>query len=69
MAAKPDAYGEFIDNSGKTVTVAEALVNLTVRPVTSFWQKYDASKTLGERLGEWADEAKERRLAPVGPEN
>lgn len=63
-----DTYAQVISDGQQTVTLTGAVVELVGRPISSIWQKRNATQAFKEKLGEWADEAVDRKgrwLQPV----
>ncbi|KAJ5526963.1 hypothetical protein N7513_011122 [Penicillium frequentans] len=63
-----DKYAQVISDGQQTVTLTGAIVELVGRPLSSIWRKRSATQAFKEKLGEWADEAVDRKgrcLQPV----
>lgn len=63
-----DTYAQVISDGQQTVTLTGAVVELVGRPISSIWQKRNATQAFKEKLGEWAGEAVDRKgrwLQPV----
>ncbi|KAJ5546023.1 hypothetical protein N7494_003608 [Penicillium frequentans] len=63
-----DKYAQVISDGQQTVMLTGAIVELVGRPLSSIWRKRSATQAFKEKLGEWADEAVDRKgrcLQPV----